>query len=381
MRLEVTFLGASCADSQIVIHGKSALAGLLYWADERGPLPGWAPLAAVPLSPAGRTVYRFGGHRAVPPRATHIFLRCVSQDLLSTEESLAEIPVQNRRAEALDEPIARFSVLSDLHMAARTGRIHRALRMAESDLLITGDLTNDGDPEQFARLLCCLEDAAPERAVFAVTGNHDQPVNAAADAAGPAFLLKLLQRAQDTGYRIHAETAGAYSAIRGGVDIIGLPCAAPGRVFRFPQAAQLQWLAAHLEEQADARWHILLCHAPLLQHNPHRSSGPPYLAHDAELQRIIQRHKNILFLSGHTHCSPNGSRGNVEIQPDARTVYLDAGSVVAPELCGEALAPAVWKDGVVFSLALYPNEIEIRSRAIHSGLFYPRGYYRASWDA
>lgn len=40
---------------------------------------------------------------------------------------------------------------------------------------IAGDLVNDGTAEQFLELIKCIEDAAGEKAVFPVIGNHDIP--------------------------------------------------------------------------------------------------------------------------------------------------------------------------------------------------------------
>lgn len=38
--------------------------------------------------------------------------------------------------------------------------------------------------------------------------------------------------------------------------------------------------------------------------------------------------------------------------------------------------PAEWHDGVVSDLVIYEDAVEITYRAIHTGMKFPRGYYR-----
>lgn len=86
--------------------------------------------------------------------------------------------------------------------------------------------------------------------------------------------------------------------------------------------------------------------------------------------------KNIIFTSGHTHYSPNTKQGSVEYDPERQIIYIDDGSVAPTELKGEALMPAEWHDGVVSDLVIYEDAVEITYRAIHTGMKFPRGYYR-----
>lgn len=66
--------------------------------------------------------------------------------------------------------IYRISLLSDLHLSRKTGRVKRALEKAfESDcVLISGDLVNDGKPEQLEFFAECVNNTAKDKVPFAV---------------------------------------------------------------------------------------------------------------------------------------------------------------------------------------------------------------------
>ena len=160
------------------------------------------------------------------------------------------------------------------------------------------------------------------------------------------------------------------------LDLIGLQCVESSRRFLFPEGRQLDWLEAHWED-THASWHIILCHAPILAHNPNRNVGAPYLDKNTRVQKILDHHSRIIFLSGHTHVSPNMLTGNGEFDAEHQNIYLDCGSVVATDTSGESgLMSPDWKDGCRTELVIAKDSVKITMRSIESGIRYPRGYYR-----
>lgn len=378
MKLTAVFKTPGCGDCKVTLRAKGFLAAELFWANQDGPLAGWAALAAFPIDPAGNACWQLTGRRAIPSGATHLYARCVAQDLLSAEEVWTEIPAGFRPEPQSTETAVRFLLMSDLHLSSNPGRVLRALRTAELPVLLCGDLTNDGREEQFRLFQRCIETAAPGRLVLPVAGNHDRLIRPEGDAGDhyQAFQQWALERAQALGCRVWQHPSGAYRALWQGVEIFGLQCVAPGRRFGLREGGQTGWLEHCLAESPAGAWRLILCHAPLLAHNPHRQDGPPYFAGDGELQGILDRSQRLLFLSGHTHCSPNLPGGSAEWDPESRRGYLDDGSAVPTELAGEPLMPSDWKDGAAMELSLTEDGVEIRARSIHSGVCYPRGYYR-----
>lgn len=156
-----------------------------------------------------------------------------------------------------------------------------------------------------------------------------------------------------------------------------MQCVISGRKFLFPEERQLDWLEKRLGAQKDAQRHLILCHAPLLAHNPNRSDGQPYLDRNRRLQAIVDETGNILFLSGHTHISPNVTGGSAEWDARRSNLYLNCGSVVDTATEGDnGLMAADWKDGCISEMSISERLIEIDTRSVTSGKHFPRGYYR-----
>lgn len=387
IKLQIHLAFPGCAQGKYLVKAKGFFLASLFWADSNGPLSGWGPMGYVPIDPAGNGCFFFPNARAIPRDATHVLAHCVSHDFQESEDALAEIPADFLPADASDQAAQRFSVLTDLHLSAKPWRVKQALKAAESDVLfLLGDSANDGEQAQFDLFQECIRDAAPDKVIFPVPGNHDivhPKIMPQGTENYRGFQASLLERAEAKGYPVEYHPDSLAYAVRvGRMDVIGLQCVTDGRRFLFPEGKQLDWLSRHLDETKDAARHILLCHAPLLHHNPNRSIGMPYLNRDRELQAILDSHANILFLSGHTHVSPNLPRSNAEWDAERNNIYLDCGSGVETDTSNDqGLMAADWKDGCVTELTVSPDAVEICMKSIHTGLKFPRGYYRFPWTA
>ena len=385
LKFQTSLIWPDCAMGKYSIKAKGFLLAVLRWGDKTGALPDWSPIAYVPINPAGNGEFFFPGKRAIPCGATHVWAHCVSPDFQRFEDVSTKIPERFLHNSVKPDTVQRFSVLTDLHLASKPWMIKRALRAAESDtILLLGDSVNDGVPEQFDNFIGCIEETVPEKTILPVPGNHDithpRFIGHEGDgvAAYSAFQKMLLSRAEEKGWRFTYDSRSlAWAARRGSLDMIGLQCVIGGRKFLFPEGSQVDWLEKHLEDNADADWHLIQCHAPLLKHNPNRNTGNPYLDKNKRLQEILDHCGNVIFLSGHTHVSPNVIRGGGEQDEKTGNIYLDCGSVVATDTGGEeGLMAPDWKDGCITEMTVYPNGIDITIRSIESGMNYPRGYYR-----
>ena len=167
---------SGCADGWYRLKAKGCIAACIYWADQYGMLPDWTPIACFPIGPNGIGSYQMTGGRAVPAEATHLLMRAVSADLASAGEVLVPIPMAG--SPPAEEPAQRFLVLSDLHLSSKPWQIRKALSLGKDcdGILIPGDITNDGTPEQLALFWQCVTEAVPQTPVFTVSGNHDYPI-------------------------------------------------------------------------------------------------------------------------------------------------------------------------------------------------------------
>lgn len=381
MELKLNLTRPPCADGEYCVAARGYMAALLYWADANGPLADWTAFAHLPLDASGRASFFYTGGRAIPPDATHVAARLISADFPRQETVLAQLPIGCASVDF--EADVTFAVMSDLHMAAKPGRIRRALRRAaEADcILLPGDLTNDATPEQFHCLWQLIEETVPDRPLLPVCGNHDFPtaplplIWQGIDHYG-AFQELALNRAQQLGVCCTMDESGAYRAVFRDTEIFGLNSVSHWRRFTFPEGKQLDWLKKQLSK--DARRRIVLCHAPLIRHNPLRGeSDAPYLARDAQLQQIVDDAGKVLFLSGHTHVSLNEGRGCVEYDDVHGNLYLNDSSITPTLHCRqEPLADREWVDGAICYLSLNASGAEIRARCLSSGKWIARGYYR-----
>lgn len=380
IKLHAGLIWQGCAQGKYTIKAKGYILGILRWGGEEAPLPDWDPFAYVPIDPAGNGSFFFSGRRAIPEAATHIWARLFLPDFSAFEDAAVQIP-QRYLPTGSPQEVQCLSVLTDLHLSAKPWMVKRALGSTESPvILLLGDSTNDGRSEQFQCFMSCIEKTVPDKSIFPVIGNHDVLHPSHPDSADGCSGYEAFQSALLTGRNGYAVSFApdrrAYSVRIGELDVIGLQCVTGGRKFLFPQGEQIDWLEKHLSETS-AQWHIILCHAPILRHNPNRNDGPPYLDRNKRLEEIIDRCGRIIFLSGHTHVSPNVLIGSGEYDERHGNIYLDCGSVVDTDISLEnGLMAADWKDGCKTELKITRDSLEICMSSISSGMKFPRGYYK-----
>jgi predicted phosphodiesterase len=323
-----------------------------------------------------------GGGRAIPPEATHIAAELIAPDFEAREVLLQPLP--SERIAHPPRPSICFAVMSDLHLSGKSGRIRRALRLAKDAdcVLLAGDMTNDGAPNQFELFRQCIEEELPNVPVLAVAGNHDFPLNPlpminVGVERCDLFQTWLLERASRMDVDCAWHACGAYSAAFKGIDIVGLNAVSHWRRFVFPHGDQVRWLGSHLDSHPDAK-HIVLCHAPLAAHNPGRNpDDAPYLSRDQAIQQIIDASHSVILVSGHTHISLNDAKGCVEYDSGRKNLYINDSSVAPTALrTPEFLTDHEWVDGAVLRLCIGEETVEISSQSLSSGKKIARGYYR-----
>lgn len=372
------------ADGRYIIKAKGSIIAILFWGDKDGMLPGWRPFAYVPVDPYGNGSFYFSGQRAIPYDATTVVARCISSDFKRDEYVSEPIPERFLPTDGPRENSQRFTFLSDMHLAAKPWKITRAFSFAESDMIfLLGDSANDGTGEQFGKLKEIVGSLNPSKAVLSVIGNHDclhPGKTAGSDGTDhyASFQSWLTKREPADRLPVELTPEGLeWSLQMGDMDIIGLQCVASGRKFVFQEGRQIEWLRRHLSERKDLSRHIVLCHAPLLAHNPNRNDGNPYLDRNREIQKIMDESGNIIFLSGHTHVSPNTYKGSAEFDKNTGNIYIDCGSVVTTSLEGEGgVMDPSWNDGCLTELIVGEGYVEVRMHSSVDGMNFPRGYYR-----
>ncbi|MEH2422291.1 MAG: metallophosphoesterase [Nostoc sp.] len=216
----------------------------------------------------------------------------------------------------------RFAVVSDLHLALphtiwnHPSRFHLVevsisafqsvlehLTQLDLDfLLLPGDLTQHGEPENHAWLQQCL--AQLPFPVYVVPGNHDVPVLLAdqqsiAFADFPYYYTKFGYEDPQQMYYIRQ--------LLPGVKLIGLNSNSfndQGEQVGCLDTKQLRWLEEVLAASGDELV-LVMVHHNVLEHLPNQSSHPLanryMLANSAELLQLLRHYGVKLVFTGHLH--------------------------------------------------------------------------------
>lgn len=226
--------------------------------------------------------------------------------------------------------------ITDLHVAAagspfdlrwKTGdalarAVEHLLRLApRPDVVVcTGDLVNEGAPDEYAHLLARL--APLPMPWFALPGNHDHRDHLRAALADRGYL-------PPSGPLLYAVDAGP-------LRLVALDTTVPGRPGGHLGAEQLAWLDARLAERAAQPTLVLMHHPPF-------ATG--IAAMDAmglddadDLARVIARHPQVeRILCGHLHrpivrrfagtiastCPSTGAQVALDLRPGAPLAVVE----------------------------------------------------------
>ncbi|RCS59078.1 phosphodiesterase [Microbacterium sp. JB110] len=222
----------------------------------------------------------------------------------------------------MHQPAHRTLVhISDTHLLAGGARLHdrfavednlrRALRRVEQTgispdaLVFTGDLTDLGEPDAYARLRSIVEPFAAqlEAPIAWVAGNHDERPQMRRDLLDEEPSEKPIHHTWDLD----------------GLRLIALDSTVPGWHHGDLDEAQLEWLAAELAEPAPLGTILALHHPPLPSHVP---------MFDILELRGQDRFADVLagsdvrtVLAGHLHYSMHGTFAGIPVSVAAATCY------------------------------------------------------------
>jgi 3',5'-cyclic-AMP phosphodiesterase len=161
-----------------------------------------------------------------------------------------------------------------------------ALEPHPDAVLITGDLTNDGDAAVWAALITALRRL--EAPIYPLPGNHDDRELMRAACAGLALFA--------------ADGPLCFAVDLGPLHLIGLDSLIPGKPGGRLGPEQLAWLDARLRDTAEAPTLVALHHPPFATGIDHMDA---MMLEDGEaLAEVIGRHPQVArVLCGHVHRS------------------------------------------------------------------------------
>ena len=207
---------------------------------------------------------------------------------------------------------------------ARTLEAIRAVHPAPSAIVITGDLTDLGEPDAYRRLRDAVEPVAAELGapVIWVAGNHDER---------PVLRRELLD-AEAT----EEPVTGVWDL--DGLRLIALDTSVPGWHHGDLGADQLAWLADQLSVPAPHGTLLAMHHPPIPSHLP--LFDILELRHQDELAAVIRGTDVRGILAGHLHYSAHGSFAGVPVSVASATCYTMNVAKPAPDVNGMDAAQA-----------------------------------------
>lgn len=181
----------------------------------------------------------------------------------------------------------------------------RAVHPNPSAIVVTGDLTDLGEPDAYRRVRQALEPVAAELGapIVWVAGNHDER---------PALRAGLLD-SEPT----EEPVTGVWHL--DGLRIIALDTSVPGWHHGDLDAAQLAWLAEELKTPAPMGTLLAMHHPPLPSHVP--LFDILELRHQDELAETIRGTDVRGILAGHLHYSSHGMFAGVPVSVASATCY------------------------------------------------------------
>ena len=265
----------------------------------------------------------------------------------------------------------KIGVISDLHLFNKTANVEKALsKLHEVELLlIVGDIADRADEKQYDIFLSLLDERFHNIPMYCVSGNHDNP-------ARDDTNYRQFERKLNGEYPSVVDECGAfYKCINEHIDLIGLNPLYHQKQFFFPdKGAQIDFLENRLTASL-CKYHIVMCHPPLIAHNPQRTADmASYIAReqDTRLQKIIDETKNVIFLSGHTHVSPA-----IEFDKAYSNLYVNDGSVCLTTVKG---TETYTQQGNVTLLEISKAEISVIIKGIHSEKIFMEEHITIDWS-
>lgn len=222
----------------------------------------------------------------------------------------------------------KIGIMSDVHLYKKTARLECALKnLCGVDLLlVAGDISDRNEEGQYTLFYEKLREYFPDIPVYCVSGNHDNP-------SRDDTLYRSFEKMVNGEMEHILDKSGAfYKQINESVDLIGLnPCYHLKQFFFPDKGEQLSFLQDKISEST-GKYHIVMCHPPLISHNPQRmASEPPYITpeQDERLQKIVDECGNVIFISGHTHVAPE-----TEFDEKHNNFYINDGSICPTSIKG-----------------------------------------------
>lgn len=275
-----------------------------------------------------------------------------------------------------------FAVISDIHMTGEQARADmlrfglQDMQQAKSpyDLLVcTGDLTDHGEPEEWAMLAGAFADYTPAKNIILAQGNHDTWTSDDDYALSRELFIEynktISDREIDKVYYSTKINGYTFIVLGSEADHVGMTVS----------DEQIEWLRAEMEKaSADGLPIFVVCHWPI-----NESHGLPETWGDdepmpddggigdksAEVESILKSYDNVFMLTGHIHSGftkegQEGVYGYLSVESDGSFHSINLPQYMYVTIRGRIA------NGTGFTIEVYEDTVEIRARSFSAGVWY-----------
>lgn len=200
-----------------------------------------------------------------------------------------------------EEPKLTFNVLSDTHIRESSFSTNKFLAALQdlheinptSDaLIINGDMTNTGYPEEYEKVRNLLEQSPTPENVYFALGNHEFH-----NEEGNEINMERFKQFVNEDEVYYEKILKGYSFIFLGSESWG-PVGVPTKDAAVLGEKQLKWLENTLKMRSkDKKPIFVYLHQPL----PDTFGEGPMLIQHEELEKILSKYPQVVLFSGHTH--------------------------------------------------------------------------------
>lgn len=347
-------------------HEDAATKGyyLLYFADRNGLLADYDEFACVPIT-GDEAIYTVKNGTYLPPAATKLAVFESETPFLEEQPDYhtcaAVIKLPREKRLDLGEPTFAFGAASDVHMnyefygRGAYQKWENAVRFFKEEqmdkIIVTGDMTGDADEqplekqyETYTKLIRAAE--YPLEDVHECIGNHGNTEDGRRIFVQSIADEEEIRPLEGTPWYAVLAKGKTESARDNLFLFMAQELRAPGDSNRYDNFSkeQIDWVEEMLATYSDTDTNIFIAlHSPFLNYGAgDRHPGDyttmvtlkPYYLQTMRLKKLLERHKDVIVLSGHTHLSLyDGENYSDEDGTSCRMIHL--GSSCCPATYAE----------------------------------------------
>ena len=340
---EVNFKSSKAGKGQFEaeISVPQAILATIYWADKEGrALENYLPIKSLPLFD-GRARY-ITKDILIPKEAKALLLRAYNDAMLEIVLPEFVYTIPEEKLPEKEKPITTIFAASDMHFGGdyfhnAHNRI-KAFEFIESVkpdmVVVSGDITDNSYPNEFVQAKEYIEKYLKNIPVFVAYGNHDWDPYAKGSFPHYEDMSAFMSWQHERNVKLGAEMLSigpreTFSVTYNGITIITLNPNEETRHFAGKRYQykddQLLWLDEELKKCDGDRFRIVNTH---FHRNETVSMVKSSVFNDDKCGEILDKHKNILHLSGHCHYNMDSEWIHVYEDKKYNNVYVNGGCMV-----------------------------------------------------